>query len=229
MDIKKIFSYIFILIAFFIISTILENGLIYNMYAKIPGIINNKTYIKGIFTEIEMQDKGSKATNVNGFINLNVKNNMNSDLEKAFLQVDLYNKRNLLAETEYIELNNLESGKEKNYNIKFKANNIERYKVSLIEQAPDESHIIRLFGWEFDYKKVGIDPTNLFGLGIDLTNLFGTGIDLTTLFNWEKIKQGGISAWNFCVDFATSIPLWAYAIAGGIVLWNLPSGYLFFL
>lgn len=229
MDIKKIFSYIFILIAFYIISTLLENGLIYNMYAKINGIINNKTYIKGIFTEIEIETKDCRATNVNGYINLSIKNNMNSDVEKAFLQVDLYNERNLLAETEYIEIDNLESGKGKNYNIKFKANNIEKYKISLIEQAPDESHIIRLFGWEIDYKKLGIDPTNLFGLGIDLTNLFGTGIDLTELFNWEKIKQGGISAWNFAVDFVTSIPAWAYAIAGGIVLWYLPSGYLFFL
>lgn len=229
MDIKKIFSYIFILIAFYIISVLLENGLIDNMYAKINGITNNKTYVKGIFTEIEMNVNESRATNVNGYIDLSIKNNMNSDLEKAYIQVDLYNERNLLAETEYIEIDNLESGKGKNYNIKFKANNIEKYKLSLIEQAPDESHIIRLLGWEIDYKKLGIDPTNLFGLGIDLTNLFGTGIDLTELFNWEKIKQGGISAWNFAVDFATSIPLWAYAIAGGIVLWNLPSGYLFFL
>lgn len=229
MDIKKIFSYIFILIAFYMISTLLENGLIDNMYAKINGTTNNKTYVKGIFTEIEMDVKESRATNVNGYIDLNIKNNMNSDLEKAYLQVDLYNERDLLAETEYIEIDNLESGKGKNYNIKFKANNIENYKLSLIEQAPDESHIIRLFGWEIDYKKLGIDPTNLFGLGIDLTNLFGTGIDLTELFNFEKIKQRGISAWNFAIDFASSIPLWAYVIAGGIVLWNLPSGYLFFL
>lgn len=229
MDIKKIFSYIFILIAFYMVSIVLENGLIEGMYAKMNGTVNNKTYIKGIFTEIEIDVKESRATNVNGYMNLAIKNNMNSNLEKAYLQVDLYNERDLLAETEYIEINNLESGKGRNYNIKFKANNIEEYKVSLIEQEPDESHIIRIFGWEIDYKKIGIDPTNLFGLGIDLTNLFGTGIDLTKLFNWEKIKQGGISAWNFAVDFTTSIPVWAYAIAGGIVLWYLPSGYLFFL
>lgn len=229
MDIKKIFSYIFILIAFYIISIVLENGLIEGMYVKMNGTINNKTYVKGIFTEIGIDVKESRATNVNGYMDLTIKNNMNSNLEKAYLQVDLYNERDLLAETEYIEINNLESGKGRNYNIKFKANNIEGYKVSLIEQAPDESHIIRILGWEIDYKKLGIDPTNVFGLGIDLTNLFGTGIDLTKIFNWEKIKQGGISAWNFAVDFATSIPVWAYVIASGIVLWNLPSGYLFFL
>ena len=229
MDIKKFFTYIFILISFYIVSIILENGLIYNMYAKITGIINDSAYIKGIFTELEITDKDSRATNVNGYINLNVKNNMNSNLEKCYLKLDLYNERNLLAETEYIEVSNLNSGSNKNYDIKFKANNIERYKITLIEEAPDESHIIRIFGWEIDYKKLGIDPTNLFGLGIDATNLFGLGIDLTQLFNWEKIKQGGISAWNWCVDFATSIPVWAYVIAGGIVLWHLPKGYLFFL
>ena len=197
MDIKKIFSYIFILIAFYIVSIVLENGLIEDMYEQINGTINNKTYINGIFTEIEINAQKSKATNVNGYIDLSIKNNMNSNLNKAYLQVDLYNERELLAETEYIEINNLKSGKGKNYNIKFKANNIESYKVSLIEQAPDESHIIRIFGWDIDYKKLGIDPTNLFGLGIDLTNLFGTGIDLTKIFDWDKIKTRR----NYCMEF----------------------------
>ena len=62
--------------------------------------------------------------------------------------------------------------------------------------------------------------------GIDLSNVFG--FDLSGL-NWETIKNGGLSAWNFALDFASSIPRWAYMIASGIVLWHLPAGYLFFL
>ena len=219
---KTFFTYLFILVAFFIVSNLLENGLIRDMYSKMTATINNKAYINGIFTELEIIDKDSRATNVNGYINLGIKNNMNSNVEKCYLQIDLYNERNLLAETEYIEINDLASGSSKNYEIKFKANNIDKYNVSLVGEAPDESHIIRLFGWEFDYKKLGIDPTNLFGLGIDITGIIEN-------MNWETIKQGGKTAWNFCVDFATSIPAWAYAVAGGIVLWYLPAGYLFFL
>ena len=226
---KTFFTYFVILVAFFIVSNLLENGLIYNMYSKISGSINNTAYIKGIFTEIEIEDKDSRATNVNGYMNLSIKNNMNSNIEKCYLQIDLYNDRNLLAETEYIEVNELASGDTRNYNIKFKANNIDKYKVSLIGETPDESHIIRIFGWDIDLSKLGIDPTNVLGLGIDLTNLFGSGINLMEMLNWENIKNGGISLWNLCINFATSIPAWAYAIAGGIVLWYLPTGYLFFL
>ena len=223
---KTFFTYFVLLVAFFIISNLLENGLIYNMYSKINGIINNTAYIKGIFTEIQIEDKDSRATNVNGYINLSIKNNMNSKIQKCYLQIDLYNERNLLAETEYIEVKELGSGDIRNYNIKFKANNIDKYKVSLIDEAPDESHIIRLLGWDIDLKKLGLNPKNLFGLGIDLTNLFGSGINLMELFNWEKIKNGGKAVWNFCIDFATSIPVWAYVVAGGIVLWYLPAGFL---
>ncbi|MGN1299009.1 MAG: hypothetical protein ACI4UE_03400 [Candidatus Scatovivens sp.] len=213
---KTFFIYFLILVIFFIVSNLLENGLIYNMYSKIYGTINNTAYIKGIFTELEIIDKDSRATNVNGYINLNIKNNMNSNLKSCFLKLDLYNERNLLAETEYIQIDDLNSGDAKNYNLKFKANNIDRYEISLVDEKPDESSIIRIFGWEIDLSKYGIDPKNVFG------------IDLTAL-SLETIKKGGISVWNFCLNFVKSIPLWAYVVAGGIVLWYLPSGYLFFL
>lgn len=213
---KTLISYGLILILFFIISNLLENGFIYNMYSNLTGIINDSAYIKGIFTKLDITDLESKATNVNGYIYLNVENKMNSDIEKCYLRLDLYNERNLLAETEYIEISDFKSGSSKNYNLKFKANNIERYKIELLGEAPDESHIIRIFGWDINLKKLGIDPTNVFGF--DLTKL-----------NWETIKQGGLSAWSFCLDILKSIPTWAYVVAGGIVLWHLPPGYLFFL
>ena len=104
------------------------------------------------------------------------------------------------------------------YYFKFTANNIEKYRISLLDesQKPDTSGIIRILGFDIDLSKYGIDPTNVFG--IDLTN-----------FTWDTVKEGGRTAWNFAINFVKSIPTWAYVVASGIVLWNLPAGYLFFL
>lgn len=213
---KTFFMYALILTGFILVSTLLENGLIYNMYKTIDGKTNGSTYIGGIYTEVDIEEKESKATSVNGYINLKLKNNMNTDINKGYLKVDLFNDRNLLAETDYFEIGQLKAGEEKNVAIKFDASNIERYNVELIEEKPDESGVIRLLGFELDLSKYGIDLSNVFGF--DLSGL-----------NWETIKNGGLSAWNFALDFASSIPRWAYMIASGIVLWHLPAGYLFFL
>jgi len=191
----------------------LENGLIYDMYKKINGEINNNLGIEIINNE-------SRATNVNGYMNLSVKNNMSSNLENRYMKLDLYNKQDLLALTEYVDISGLKENELKDFQLKFNANNIEKYKISVVNEKPDTSGVIRILGFDINLgkylAKLGIDPTNVFG------------IDLTSL-TWDKVKEGGKTAWNFALNFVKSLPTWAYVIASGIVLWNLPAGFLFFL
>ena len=206
---KTFFIYFLLFVGLFLVSNMLENGLIYDMYEKINGEINNNY-------GIEVVNNDSRATNVNGFMNLSVINGMDSSLENRYLKLDLYNKQDLLALTEYIDLNGLNPNEKKDFNLKFNANNIDRYEASVVDEKPDTSGIIRVLGIDIDLAKYGIDPKNVFG--IDLTN-----------FSWDTVKEGGKNAWNFAVNFVKSLPTWAYVIACGIVLWNLPAGYLFFL
>ena len=210
---KTFFIYFLIFVGFFVMSNMLENGLIYDMYKKINGEINNNL-------GIEVIDNESRATNVNGYMNLSVKNNLSSNLESRYMKLDLYNKQDLLALTEYIDISGLKENEMKDFYLKFSANNIEKYKISVVNEKPDTSGIIRLLGFDINYGKY------LEKLGIDLTNVFG--IDLTSL-TWDKVKEGGKTAWNFVLNFAKSLPTWAYVVASGIVLWNLPAGFLFFL
>ena len=210
---KTFFIYFLIFVGFFVMSNMLENGLIYDMYKKINGEINNNLGIEIINNE-------SRATNVNGYMNLSVKNNMSSNLENRYMKLDLYNKQDLLALTEYVDISGLKENELKDFQLKFNANNIEKYKISVVNEKPDTSGIIRLLGFDINYGKY------LEKLGIDLTNVFG--IDLTSL-TWDKVKEGGKTAWNFVLNFAKSLPTWAYVVASGIVLWNLPAGFLFFL
>ena len=95
-------------------------------------------------------------------------------------------------------------------------NEISRYEVSMVEETPDKSNILNLFGWE-------IDLTDVFGM--DLTSFFGENI--RNILNAETIKETGISVFNWVKVILASVPTWAYVIAGGIVLWHMPKGYLF--
>ena len=206
---KTFFIYFLLFVGLFLVSNMLENGLIYDMYEKINGKINNNY-------GIEVINNDSRATNVNGFMNLSVINGVNSSLENRYLKLDLYNKQDLLALTEYIDLNGLNQNEKKDFNLKFNANNIERYEASVVNEKPDTSGIIRILGIDINLAKYGIDPKNVFG--IDLTN-----------FSLDTLKEKGKNAWNFGINFVKSLPTWAYVVATGIVLWNLPAGYLFFL
>ena len=50
---------------------------------------------------------------------------------------------------------------------------------------------------------------------------------LKDLFSVEGMKSGLSSAWQFAVNVANSVPLWAWLIASGIVIWHMPKGFLF--
>ena len=210
---KTFLIYFLLLVGFFFLSYILENGLIAGMYTPIKASINSS---ENNNQEIEIKVGDGTASNINGYINFKIKNNSDKEKELCFAKVDLYSKNGLLAATEYVEIKNLKPGEEREYNVKFKANEISRYEVSVVDTVPDKTNVINILGWEFD-------ATNF--LGIDLTKVFGE--DIYNLFNIETMKSKGMSAWLWIKAFLESVPMWAYFIAGGIVLWYLPSGYLF--
>lgn len=201
---KQLNTYALLLIGFFIISIILENGLIASMYAPIDGLTKD-AYTTSDGLEITVVD--ARATRVNGYMTVKVKNTTGRDIEKCYAKMDLYNKYGLVA-TEYVEINDFKNGEEKTFNVKFSGNEVDRYEVSLVETAPDKTNIIDILGWE-----------------IDLTNFLGLGIDLTKIFPW--LKNGASKFWDWFCAICASVPGWAWLIAGGIVIWNLPSKYLF--
>lgn len=68
----------------------------------------------------------AKATNVNGYIKGDVTNKGNEEINGKYLCFALCNKNNEIISTEYIELENLEVGQTKTYELKFKSNNVDR-------------------------------------------------------------------------------------------------------
>ena len=204
-DLKKFFTYGIMLVGFLIISTLLEHGLIMDMYSTIEGSIKGNDNIK-----VEVLE--SKATNVNGRMDVKITNDSNEKIDSAFAKIDLLDEYGQVAITKYTTIENLEPGDYKDYKISFRGNKIKGYNVELVKEIPDKTNIINILGWEFD-------KTNLFGLGIDLTNI--NGVDISEYFKLENIKGFLVDKWKVGVGIVKSIPIWAYAIASLCILWYM--------
>lgn len=203
------------IIGFMFLSYVLENGLIQNMYKEMNGGIEQN---QPISSDIQIQDVNARASSVNGYMQFKLKNDSPNSANGNYIKIDLYSKQGLLAATKYVKITDLEPGKSKEYNVNFKGTQITDYKVAVVPEAPDKTNIINILGWEIDLSDV---------FGLDLTNVKIFGVKLTELFNWDNAKTTGANIWNWAVTFASSIPWWGYAIASGIIIWYMPSGYLF--
>lgn len=155
------------------------------MYGTITG---NTNMSSNLGLDIQLED--SRATNINGYIRFKVKNTTGHFTQKCYAKIDLYSKQDLLAATKYAEINNFRANEERKFELKFKANEISRYNIEIVEDLPDKTNILNLFGWE-------IDLTNVFGM--DLSNLFG--INIAELFNGQNIKEKGVSIFNGFLKF----------------------------
>ncbi len=209
---KTFLMYALILVGFIFLSFVLEDGLIMGMYDVIEGNSDSGTY-----AGMQVSDLNGRASSVNGYLSFKVKNESNHTVN-CYGKIDLYSKQGLLATTEYIEIANFKPQEEKNYQVKFKANDIASYGVSLVSEVPDKTNIINILGWE-------IDLTNVFGMDLSNTKIFG--VKLTELFSWENVKTAGGNLWGAIKVGLASIPWWGYAIGAGIVLWYMPTRYLF--
>jgi hypothetical protein len=209
---KTFLTYLILFVGFYIVSVILENGLLYIMYANITGTAE-QTLITADqnSSDITVIIEEAKASNVSGHIKIKIKNTSGHYIEKCCAKVELFTKRNILATTKYIDVNNFKAQETRTYEIKFKADEIASYAVTLQENAPDTSNIINVLGWEIDLSDV---------FGVDLSRL-------KEMVNLDGLKSGATSVMQFGVNLATSVPWWGYLVAGGIVLWYMPVRFLF--
>ena len=202
---KSFFIYFLLFSALFIVTTLLEKGMVFSMYGDIKGNTFNSN-------ELTVAVEQAKATNVNGYMKFKITNDSNNYIDSSYAKIEFIDEYNLKAITDYVIINDLEPGQSKDYKINFRGNKIEKYDISFVSEIPDKSHIIDIFGWE-------IDATNVFGLGIDLTNV--NGVDLTQYMSWDGMKSLVSTGWVFAVNFVRSVPAWGLVVASLIVIWYL--------
>ena len=116
---KTFLTYALMIIGFIVISMVLENGLLMAMYSEIPGEFYG--YYAPTNSRFRIDHSSAKACNVNGYLKFDLINSTGSFVDQCYLKIDLYNGRDLLAHTEYIEVRGMQDNAVKPFNIKFKA------------------------------------------------------------------------------------------------------------
>lgn len=207
---KTFFLYAIGIVGFIFISMLLEDALIENMYVKMTGEAISSS-------DIIIDNHTGKATSVNGYMQFRLSNKSNSTCTD-YVKIELYSKQGLLAVTKYVEITDLEPGYAKTYDVKLKGNDFSSYKISIVDEAPDKTNIINILGWE-------VDLTNVFGM--DLSNFTIFGVRLADIFTWDNLKTTVGNTRSLIVNVLETIPWWGYVIGGSIVLWYMPSKFLF--
>lgn len=207
---KTFFLYFIGIVGFFFLSLLLEDALIENMYVKMTGEVTSSP-------TIIIDNDAGKATSMNGYMQFRISNKSKAKCTD-YVKIDLYSEQGLLAATKYVEITDLNAGHAKTYQVKLKGNDLSSYKISIVSELPDKTNILNIFGWE-------VDLTNVFGLDLSEISIFG--VKLAEFFTWDNIKTTGSNIWNFTANLLESIPWWGYMIGWWIVLWNMPSKFLF--
>ena len=203
-------NYTLWIIGFFIISVILENALVMDMYKSIGGTSNGELALSSTSTNdnLEVTVGEARATNVNGYVDINVKNTSGHFIDKCCVKLDLYTARGNLASTKYIDVSNFEMNETRTFRVKFSGNEIASYSVTLVEDSPDKTYMLDLFGFELNLRNI-------------------LGMDLSKIVSLDNLKETGLNVWGLTLNFLKTVPTWAYVVAAGIVIWYMPSGYLF--
>lgn len=129
--------YALCVILFFIFSNIMIEIALKTSYDPIDTY---KTEPMGI--EIDINE--AKATYVNGYVGGSIKNN-NSEIQKTYIKIDLYTKRDVYMGSKYIELNNLKQAETRDFRIGFQYTDIDHANITLVnevlEPVPEEFFI----------------------------------------------------------------------------------------
>ncbi len=122
---KKVMFYGILIVVFAIFTDCMIKVGLRNTYKTISGEIKQTT------PEIIMSEV--KTTDVNGYAKGKIKNNSEKDIERTYIKLDLYSKRNVNLGTEYLEINNLKIGKEQEFDIKYRYSNVNHYEITIID------------------------------------------------------------------------------------------------
>ncbi len=76
----------------------------------------------------------AKATNVNGYIKGEIRNESEEDVSNKYLCFMLCNENNDVIGTEYIEIGNLTLGQTKTYELQFKKDDIDRFYITVTDE-----------------------------------------------------------------------------------------------
>ena len=196
---KTFLIYFLIVLAFFIVSVILEKGLIKQMYYDMSGTVNDSFVYNGEEVDLSLTVTEAKSTNRNGYIDLTITNNSTTYIAEAYIRVKLYSKSDVLAIDKYMEISGLSGGEERTYTLEFRGSYIKTYQINMENDYPDKENIVNVFGYD-----------------VNVTDIFG--MDLSDYIDVETLAEFAESPMRFITTVPERVPWWAYLWAWCIIV-----------
>ena len=126
---KTFFIYFLLVVLFFI-------------YSQIMIYIGVRTTYKDKDVEIETtipMEAQVKATSVNGIANVKIKNTTDKDIEGKYIKLECYSKHDTLMGTKYIQINKIGENEEKEFEIEFKYDKVEKAIITIVDEMPSSN------------------------------------------------------------------------------------------
>ena len=123
-NLRRWLIWFILLFAFVTVGSIIA---VKSMYKDISGTTFNTNNLNVTISE-------AKATNVNGYIKGEIKNESGEQIEKNFLCFLLCDKDNNVKGIEYIDINSLAPEETQEYELKFKRDYINKFYIMVVEE-----------------------------------------------------------------------------------------------
>ena len=147
---KKFAKYIIWIALFWVFSDVL---IFFGLNASYDNLTTSNN--SNIPSQVEIER--AEATLVNGRIKGKIKNNGEEDLNGKYMKVDLYSPRDVLLGTKYMEIKDLEKDGTKDFELFFKAQDVEHYDISFVDKIDKSKEEIERLGIPFIDRPLTID------------------------------------------------------------------------
>lgn len=130
---KTFFIYFLLIVAFFIFSQVM-------IYIAINTTYEYKSYeLKtNIPIEVEVQ-----ATSINGFAKGKVINNTENEIKNKYIKIECYSKYDTLMGTKYIEIEKIGTKEEKEFEVHFNFNKVDKAIIDIVDEKTVEEQNIK--------------------------------------------------------------------------------------
>ena len=130
---KTFFIYFLLVVAFFLFSQVMIYIAINTTYK--PKEVEVKTAIP---MQIELQ-----ATSINGFAKGKVYNQTESEIENKYIKIECYSKQDILMGTKYIKIDKIGAKEEKEFEVRFNFNKVDRAVVDIVDEITIEEQNVK--------------------------------------------------------------------------------------
>ncbi len=123
-EMKKYFKYILLVVGGYILTSVL-------IFIGFNANYSNIDLVGTLPEQISIEK--AEATKSEGRIYGYVSNNEDNNVNGRYIKAIMYDSRNEVIETEYLKIDGVENNTKKMFKVKFVANDVKSYEISIVE------------------------------------------------------------------------------------------------